>query len=146
MYPFRFDVSLRFFGSAIDVAEISQQLKLEPKWKRVAGAPRMTPAGVSLGGVYETSYCSFRLTRKDGEELFELLGRIVDDLLPHQDLFQRIREGGGRSEFFVGWYSPSNSGNTFGYELLAKLGELRIDLALDVYAEQSDADPANQCS
>ncbi|WP_256388442.1 hypothetical protein [Pandoraea sp. PE-S2R-1] len=38
-------------------------------------------------------------------------------------------------EFFIGWFSTGNTGETLDFELLKKLGELGIDLALDVYGE-----------
>lgn len=135
MHTFRFAVSLRFFGDSADPAEISTQLGWKPKWNHKIGEPRINPKGVPLGGVYDSSYCSFNLTRLDKEELNETLGRVVQELLHYKELFHRIRADGGRSEFFIGWYSPGNTGDSFDYGLLGKLAELQIDLALDVYGE-----------
>lgn len=136
MHSFRFAVSLRVFSHSVSPDEICAQLELEPKWQHKIGEPRMNPKGIPLGGVYDSSYCSFNLIRLNDEELHEMFGRIVDDLFHHKALFHRVRDEGGRSEFFIGWYSPGNTGDTFSHDLLVKLGELRIDLALDVYGEQ----------
>ena len=64
-----------------------------------------------------------------------MLTRICDDLSIHDKLFQQIRDTGGRIEFFIGWYSDRNTGELFSSSLLKKLGELQIDLALDIYCE-----------
>jgi Domain of unknown function (DUF4279) len=133
MHTFKFELSLRFYSKTVDPYEIYTQLGLEPKWQHKIGEPRMTPKGVPLDGVYDCSYCSFCFNRQIDEELHDMLDRILNCLIQHKDLFYRIRDTGGRSEFFVGWYSPGNTGDTFSYELLNKINSLRIDLALDVY-------------
>ena len=135
MHTFRFAVSLRVFSQTIDPSEICTQLGLVPKWRHKIGEPRVNPKGVPLGGFYDSSYCSFSLIRQGEEELHEMLDRIVGELLPHKDLLCRIRDDGGRTEFFIGWYSTGNTGDTFTCTLLRRLGELQIDLALDVYGE-----------
>ncbi len=137
MHTFRFAVSLRVYSQVVVPSEICAQLGLEPKWKHEIGEPRVSPKGAPLGGVYDHSYCSFSLVRQDDEELHEMLDRIADDLLQHKDLFCLVRDEGGRVEFFIGWYSTGNTGDTFSGTLLRKLGELQIDLALDVYGEGS---------
>lgn len=142
MHAFNFSVSLRVYSQAVASSEICGQLGLEPKWRHNVGEPRANPKGVLLGGVYDCSYCSFSLTRQDDEELHEMLDRVADDLLQHEDFFHRIRDGGGRTEFFIGWYSSRNTGDTFNNLLLSKLGELRIDLALDVYGESEPTQTA----
>lgn len=137
MHPFRFAVSLRVFSRSVDpAAEICARLELKPKWQHKIGEPRMNPKGIPLGGVYDSSYCSFNLTRLDDEDLHEMLDRVVDSLLQHKELFHQIRNNGGRSEFFIGWYSPGNTGDSFSYSLLSKLGDLQIDLAFDVYGKE----------
>jgi len=136
MHAFPFEVSLRFFGQTIDPSEISSQLGLEPKWKYKMGDFRTNPKGIVLGGVYDSSYCSFLITPQSHEELHETLDRVVDNLLQHESLFCRIRDSGGCIEFFIGWFSTGNTGDTFSNILLKKLGRLQIDLAFDVYGDK----------
>ena len=135
MHAFRYQVSLRFYSQTVDPSEIGGVLGLEPKWNHKIGEPRITPKGALLGGVYDCSYCSFALTPCGNEDLHALLDRVVDGLLQHEALFHRIRDDRGRAEFFVGWYSTGNTGDTLSSLLLSKLGALGIDLALDVYGE-----------
>jgi hypothetical protein len=133
MHAFQFSVSLRFFSLIITPSEISEHLGLKPKWAHEKGAPRTTPKGVILGGVYDRSYCSFSLIRQGDEELHEMLSRVADEFFQKKDFFHQVRESNGRSELFIGWYSSGNTGDCFNHVLLSKLGELGIDLALDVY-------------
>ncbi|MFC5475100.1 DUF4279 domain-containing protein [Paraherbaspirillum soli] len=135
MHSFHFVVSLRFFSQTIAPSEISVQLGLEPMWQHEIGEPRVSIKGAPLGGIYGSNYCSFRFKRQGSEELNEMLDRIVMNLLQHKIFFDRIREDSGRTEFFIGWYSTGNTGDTFSNSLLSKLGELKIDLALDVYGD-----------
>ncbi len=135
MNVFRYSVSLRLFTQTVEPDEICALLGLEPKWKHRIGDPRVGPKGTLLGGVYKRSYCSFGLNKVDDEELHEMLNRVVADLAQHKQLFHRIRDEGGRAEFFIGWYSSGNTGDTFDHSLLEKLSDLKIDLALDVYGD-----------
>jgi hypothetical protein len=140
MNPFRFAISLRVFSQVIDPDEIGKEIGLEAEWKHRIGDRRTTRKGAVLEGVYTIGYWTHLLTHRDEEELHEVLDRVCDDLVQHQRLFRRIRETGGRTEFFIGWYSIGNTGDTFHSDLLRKLSELQIDLALDVYGE----DPPDQ--
>lgn len=135
MHAPRYVVSLRIFSQTVAPAEICGQLGLEPERKHTIGEPRTNPKGVPLGGVYDRNYCSFDLISQADEELHEMLERVCDGLLQHKSLFHRIEEERGRSEFFIGWFSTGNTGDTFSNALLSKLGALRIDLAFDVYGE-----------
>jgi len=67
------------------------------------------------------------------EILQEFLHRTCDELLEHKALFRRVRDNGGHTDFFIGWFTSNNSGETFDSELLGKLVELGIDLDFDVY-------------
>lgn len=133
MKAFEFDVSLRFFGKSFDPSDLAAEIGMKPVYTHKIGERRKTPKGTALEGVYDVSYCSCDVERLDDEELSETLRRSVDFLEQHKDLFNKIRSQGGRAEFFIGWFSTGNTGDTLPYELLAKLGALKIDLALDVY-------------
>ena len=136
MHSFRFVVSLRVFSQSVDTAEICRSLGLVPKWQHKIGESRATPKGASLSGIYESNYCSFDLERRDTEELHEMLTRTIDGLMKHKEFFHRIRDDEGRTEFFIGWYSSGNSGDIFSHDLLGRLSDLKIDVALDVYGGQ----------
>lgn len=135
MNPFSFRVILRFFPGSLDPKAICAELALEPDRLEVMGEPRKTFTGKLLSGTYEYSLCQFEPQQNKGEDLNEMLDRVCNSLLPHQDLIRRIRDVGGRVEFYVYWFSIDNSGDTFSWELINKLGKLGIDLVLDVYGQ-----------
>lgn len=138
MNAFKFKISLRFFGKSFDPHELSAQLGIEATYIRKIGERRITPKGTILDGVYDESYCSFDIGRNAKEGLCEVLERAANSLLCHKDLFHRIRGSGGRIEMFIGWFSSGNSGEVLPYDFMAKLGDLGIDLALDVYGSDSE--------
>lgn len=133
MHALKFEISLRFFTKIVDPSEIYTELGLRPKWQHTIGEPRKTPKGDLLEGVYDSSYCTFCFNRRKNEQLHEMLDRIVDELLLHKELFDKIRNTGGRSEFFIGIYLIDNNGDTLTHKLLCKIAKLGIDLALDIY-------------
>ncbi|MFC5740534.1 DUF4279 domain-containing protein [Dyella tabacisoli] len=134
MNAFRFKMSLRFFGTSFDPAELSKELGMQPVHMHKVGDQRTTPAGAELEGTYKASYCTFNIDRRDNDEdLHVTLNRVSADLSRHMALFNSIREKGDRVEFFVGWFSDGNTGDTLPFHLLRLLGEMKIDLALDVY-------------
>jgi hypothetical protein len=138
VHPFKFVVSLRIFSFDVDPVEISDNLGMEPKWMYQIGKPRATPDGKLLGGVYDCNYCSFLLWRQNDKNinakiLESVLSGEIDRLLTHKDMFLRIKHGGGSAEFFIGWFAGSNNGAIFNASLLKRMGELELDLSLDVY-------------
>jgi hypothetical protein len=108
---------------------------MNPKYMHKMGERRTRPDGIFLEGVYDENYCTFSLDRRGDEELHEMLARIIVELLPYKKLFHHIRSEGGCVEFFIGWFSTGNTGDTLGHSMLKRMGELGIDLALDVYGE-----------
>ncbi|XLX41717.1 hypothetical protein ACK25U_06850 [Ectopseudomonas mendocina] len=133
MHSFIFSVSLRFFGLNTDPDIICQQLKLSPKWKQKVGDLRVDPRGQELGGTYDRNYCSFNLADKQAGELHEFLEKTINYLMQYKSTFELVSSSGDRAELFIGWYSQGNTGDILGSSLLRKIGELNIDLALDVY-------------
>lgn len=99
----------------------------------MAGAARKTPKGAPLEGVHDSTYCSFRLDHPDNVDLAEFLGRCNKTLEPHKEFLKHLRSTGGSVEYFIGWYSGTNSGEQFYYGLLGELADLSIDLSIDVY-------------
>lgn len=133
MYPFRYEVSLRFRHPSLDPDDICRKLGMETKTKWKAGAARKTPTGIPLKGVYETTFCSFRLEHSKNIGLADFLKRCNHKLNKYKEFFDSIRSSGGNLEYFIGWFADKDSGETFDLELLQQVAELGIDLALCVY-------------
>jgi hypothetical protein len=133
MNPFKYDVSLRVRHPRMADEEISNALRMEARHHWTVGTPRKTPKGTPLKGTYDSTYCSFRLEHADDTKLSDFLAKCTASLMPHKQFLERICSTGGSIEYFVGWYSGSNSGAVLKSELLRDLAALRIDLSLDVY-------------
>ena len=134
-------VTLRICHPSIDPAEISDTLGLSPigAWK--AGGPRLTPRGRALGlARHSFWYCNVAKSGESGEDLASDVARLTAQLEPHAAFFHRIRSEGGSVEFFIGWFIEGMAGEEFGYELLARLGRLQIDLSFDLYGSDDEAD------
>jgi hypothetical protein len=117
----------------------SSLLEMQPvrAWK--AGERRVTPKGKELDGFYSESYCSFAFKDVAEEEL--ALFRITSSLARHQAYFHQIRAEGGRIEYFIGWLSSGNTGSILTSQLMKQMGELGIDLALDIYEPHNFSGP-----
>jgi len=132
MKSYQFDISLRVRHPSLDPAEITSALGLNPSRSWRAGEARTTPKGNPLEGRYSDSYWVVKLA-KGRWPLAAVINELLDQLAPHQALFQQIRAEGGTVEFFVGWFFERNSGDVFDCDLLARMADLKINLSLDVY-------------
>jgi hypothetical protein len=136
---YRSKISLRLRHPTIDPAEITAALHLNPSRCWRAGEPRTTPKGGELEGINRETYWTARLV--EGEWPPTALPVLISDLLAqlalHRSFFHRIRSEGGAVEFFVGWFFEAQSGDVFDCNLMARMADLKIDLSLDVYPNQS---------
>jgi hypothetical protein len=142
MSTFRYKISLRIIHPNIDPVVISQTLHLQPKriWK--LGEPRITPAGTPLQGNYDNSYWSYAYSTPDDEQSSAFIRSTALALQQHREFFHRLRTEGADIEFFIGWFSDRNFGETFSCDLLGILADLQIDLGFDVYPEDNEVTPA----
>lgn len=146
MYPFRYSVSLRVWHPNADPRRISEGLGLQPNTSHRAGEAKRTPAGDLLKGVYKQTYWCCELEHPEEVELNAFLEEVTDRLAPHEGFVKQICTTDGTVELFVGWYSGSNSGQEFGWQLLRKLGDLRVRLSLDIYSDEKNASVARKRS
>jgi Domain of unknown function (DUF4279) len=138
MYPFRYEISLRFRHPSIDPAIISKQLRIKPRWSWKAGEPRKTPKGTALSGNRSESYWTAPLQSKKTlysrtTDFEEYLISIAHKLKPHASFIKKIIKGGGGAELFVGLYGSKNFGMDLRPKLLHDLGKLGLRLSLDIY-------------
>jgi len=138
MESFKYVVSFRIHHPSMDPDLISSKLGLEPQHKWKAGAERKTPKGKPLTGVYEKSFCTFRLKHGKNIELADFLKGYTKKLHKNKRFLKSIRSTGGKLEYFIGWFTDKDSGEVFDLELLEQLVKLGIDLSLAVYGPSKD--------
>ena len=143
MNPYTYKVSLRVFHPAMDPQLITDTLGMQPNTVQKVGNPRTSPTGRMLEGCWRHSVWSSRFTTPDDSEIEKFLARTVEGLRPHRSFIRTIWDTGGEVEFFIGLFADGvKIGTTLPHELLMTLGDLGIDLALDIYDYKEDKIPS----
>ncbi|MDR3458390.1 MAG: DUF4279 domain-containing protein [Verrucomicrobiae bacterium] len=141
MYPYDYQISLRIVHPAMDPQVFTETLGLQPRIVQKFGDRRSTPTGTLLEGHYQRSYWSSSFIPPDDSDLPSFLAKTVENLRPHRAFFCHIRDTGGSVEFFVGLFTDGvNIGATLPYALLSDLGDMGIDLSLDIYDYKENSD------
>jgi hypothetical protein len=133
MNAYKCEVWFRIYHPKIDLGKVADQLGLVVKTKWVAGSPRKTPKGRLLSGVYESSYCLFLLSPDRDMGLVEFLDSFARRLETHKGILSSLCKTGGKLEIYISMFVTKNSGEVFGWNVLARLSKLKISLALDIY-------------
>jgi hypothetical protein len=130
-----YKISLRIRHPALDPADMTSALGINPSRFWRVGERRHTPKGDLLEGIYRENYWTARLAEGHwpDQDLATAIGNLLNPLAVHRDFFHRIRSEGGRTELFVGWFFDGQSGGLFSSDLLARFADLKVDLSLDVY-------------
>jgi hypothetical protein len=128
-------VSLRFFGSLLDPAEITQALGCEPS--RVRRRGEIVKNAFTGQSVIETSAWILSSPRAAAatleSEIRRLLARLPNELGVWQGLTNRYR-----GDLFCGLFLEEfNRGTTVSAELLGLLVDRGLALTLDIYSEGS---------
>ncbi|WP_448101165.1 hypothetical protein [Luteibacter jiangsuensis] len=126
-------ISLRLFSEEVGAEAMLSGVGLEASVTHEKGAPRQTPKGTPLDGVYSASFAVFPLVKNDHRWLSESIAECVARLTHAQDLFTRIKAAGGRAELFIGWFLSGSSGDILASSLLLQVANLGLDLSFDIY-------------
>jgi hypothetical protein len=139
MEPYRYCVAFRISHPNIDPSEITSQLGIEPSSAWKVGDPIVGKNGEFKEGVRNESFWryqphkEFRLHSSD-QYLEDYLEKIsTEQLKRHKEYFSELVKSGGEINFFIGLFSEYSIGTNFTASLLKQLGELYIDLQLDIY-------------
>lgn len=136
MTLYKYSISLRTRHPSRPPQEVTAALGIAPRFSWSAGEQRKTPSGQPIGGITNESYWTARVAEGayPGRDLPTAIAELLDSLSPYQPYLADFVADGGRAELFIGWYFPQgNSGDVLGFDLLARLAALRLDLSLDIY-------------
>lgn len=134
MHPYTYKVSLRIRHPTMDPQIFTETLGMQPWVARHAGEPRATSTSPWLEGNHRKTYWTSRLTPPDDSDIETFLVRTVKSLTPHRLLFRELRDTGGELELFIGLFaSGGNIGATLPHDLMVAIGDMGIDLGLDIY-------------
>ena len=122
-----FDVSLRLWHPTMTASEISRNLGIEPTTQRDADSI------TNLGYTKDMTYWTRRVVESGTGNLPHSLVRITEELKRRGPFLTEMAATGGRIELYIGLFLDGNVGELFPASLLGVLGELHIDLAIDIY-------------
>jgi len=126
-------VSLRVTSQTLTSAAIVARLSAKASVGKDRGDPKSKSS--PQAGVHDRALCIFS-SPLESASLKEELDWLVDFIRSRQDALADL----GQACSFDAWIGYSSgsgqAGLTIGHELLALLGDLRIDLVLDVYARE----------
>ena len=112
---------------------------MEPTHHWNVGEPRLRPDGSEIVGSSLETYWSCRVVSDPNDASFDLpqaLESWTSQLEKHRDFLREFALKGGDIEFFIGWFVGQRSGgDVLNSELLKRLGDLGINLSLDVYRD-----------
>lgn len=129
---FSYCASLHISHPTLDPAEITTHIGIEPvRTSRVGQARRSNP-----NRVHDRSNWSCRLPVNDGDEIPTFLEQIVALLSQHRAFLERVSDGGGEIECFIGIFPDRLCDQCYSHELLASIAALRINLRFDYYASE----------
>ncbi|QDL29874.1 DUF4279 domain-containing protein [Stenotrophomonas maltophilia] len=126
-------ISLRITHPDMDASLFEGELGLAPEIFYTAGDPKLAGNGREIGGVRKESFWCHAYSIEDGDELEASLDKLVMGLERKKDFLRRIAASGGRAEFFIGWFSSTNSGFVLKSRTLRHLADLDLDLSFDIY-------------
>jgi hypothetical protein len=126
-------VSVRFRHPTIDLTFLSSLLCLSCFRSWIAGSPRQTPVGELLPGTYPESYWVSRLEFPSEDGFGKQLVLVIDRLVKAKDTLHDIMVSGGKVEIYLQLSGAINNGGTIDSALLKTLGELEVDLLIEVF-------------
>jgi hypothetical protein len=125
--------SLRIVGNDLEPDEISQQLGLRPDQSHRRGDSRVGKSGARYAP-YSNGLWSFRSRAKPTDDLETHLMSLCDELQPLADVLDDLRTRGLELDVFAGVFGlDGNAVLRIGAATLSRLGQLGLELALDVY-------------
>ena len=129
--------TLRVAGDHLDPEEVTLRLGAQPTHSQRNGQEFRFKSGRTR----VAKFGQWRLVAPDTEpedldhQVAELLGTLTNDLEIWRDLSSRFNV-----DLFCGWFmGRSNEGLTISPATLLRLGERGIELAIDIYAPETDA-------
>jgi hypothetical protein len=135
MEIFRFSAHLRLRHPNADPDVISKRMGRPVRRQWRTGELMRGPEGASLGRAYSDTYWSSEPRKGEDSELIAVMESDLQDLEKREPFLREFRDSGGRVVYYVSWFSGDRSGGeTISFEILRRMADLRISLALDVYS------------
>lgn len=126
-------VLVRFRHPTKDLTFLSSLLDLPCSRSWVAGTPRQTPIGEPLSGVYADSYWYSRLDFPSEDGFGKQLVFAMDILVNAKERLYELKKSGGKIEIYLQLSGAVNNGDAIDSAVLNTMGELGVDLLIEVF-------------
>jgi hypothetical protein len=129
----RYEIRLLIKHPSIDPGFITRRLGPTPQLSQMAGAPRVTPAGMPLPGIYRESCWSCWEQTERHRHFFDSVKKMLDLLEPHAKFLSEIVESNGAISLILHLPGDVNIGDSISPHELGRLSSLGISLGLEVF-------------
>lgn len=127
-------IIVRVWHPTNDLEVFSSLLSMPKMRSWQAGSQRQTPTGRVLPGTNKESYwCSEQLRFSSDEGFKEEMASTVRSLIAAGQEFRDLKATGGKIELYLQLPGSVNNGGTFESSVLKTLGELGVDLLVEVF-------------
>jgi hypothetical protein len=110
---------------------------LSPSIRNDAGAPRETPTGQALDGVYRETYWLYKFAFPSDTQVEACIATALKLLTPKRRFLSHVTASGGRCELFIGVFLNKNSGMELDGSLLRKVAHTGLELSMSFYLPDS---------
>jgi hypothetical protein len=126
-------VSVRFRHPTMDLTFLASLLDMSCFRSWIAGSPRQAPSGEALPGTYPESYWVARLEFPSEDGFGKQLLLAIDRLVKAKETLHDFKVSGGKIEIYLQLPGEINNGATIDSALLKTMGELGVDLLIEVF-------------
>jgi hypothetical protein len=132
-FPGSFTVRLVVKHPKISLDAIREALSLEPTHGHTVGAPRKTPIGRPLEGVWSETFFGHSKEFDCRRDFFAAALEFARSLSERSGFIRRIRADGGLVAIYVDLKGCENFGDVMAPELLSLLSSLDIDFGIEIF-------------
>lgn len=129
-------IRIRLNHPTMDPAEIGRHFSVQPVRTWRVGERRSTPKGQLLDGVYRSTYWVY--SHKVLADVDEALIGAVEILESSEEFLKLFIDSGGEVVVDVSWGVDTRAGREINWEILQRLGRLRVSLGTEVLITLDD--------
>ena len=127
-------IIVRVWHPSRDLDFISSMLSMSKMHSWLAGSPRQTPTGRMLRGTNKESYwCSEQQVFYSDDGFNGKINLVIDRLVKAGKNIIELKNTGGKIELYLQLPGSVNNGGALESSSLKALGELGVDLLIEVF-------------
>jgi hypothetical protein len=131
-------ISLRIWHPSMPSEEITKAIGLSPSLHNDVGAPRTTPDGQALKGIYTSTYWLYKFSLPINTEVEDCITKALELLSLKREFLKHIAATGGHGELFIGVFLKQNLGIELDGKLVRQVSDTALGLSFDVYGQAED--------